>query len=121
MFAFGIGEELEEFGDTYTDSVVSGACVRVIGLVLAVLGRTEFLLVRLLFLALDGILFIDRSEKQIQRFADKGLTGCRRSSDTSEERERLLLTIQLLEADTSSERAEDRKRGNDHRRLIVRR
>ena len=93
--------------------------MRIFGLVLAVLRGTEFLLVGLLFLALDGILLVDRREEQIERFADKTFTTGSRCGDTGEERQGLFLFIQILEADACGECAENRQTCNDHRRTIV--
>jgi hypothetical protein len=83
--------------------------VRIFGLVLAVLRGTEFVLVGLFFLTLNRVLLVDRSEEEVKRFADERLTGCSRSGDTREERERLLLTVEILETDTCGESAEDRQ------------
>ena len=74
VLAFGVGEELEELGDGDRNAVVARTSMRIFGLVLGVLGGTEFVLVGLLLLALDGVLLVDRREQEVERFADKGLT-----------------------------------------------
>ena len=107
VFAFCIGEELEQFGDGDSDAVVARTSVRVFGLVLGVLGSPQFVLVCLLFLALDGILLVDRCEEEIKRFADEGFTRCSRCGDTGEERQRLFLSVEVLEANASCQCAED--------------
>ena len=82
MFAFGIGEQLEQLGNRNGYAIVTRTSVRIFGLVLAVLGCTEFVLVSLFFLAFDGVLLVNGSEEQIERLADKTLTTGGRSGDT---------------------------------------
>ena len=74
VFAFGIRQQLEQFRDGDSHTVVARTSVGILRLVLAVLRRTEFILVGLLFLAFNRVLLVDGSEQQIQRFADEGLT-----------------------------------------------
>ena len=100
VLALRIREELEEFGDTDAHAVVARTGMRIFGLVLAVLGRTELVLVRLLLLSLNGVLLVDGCEHQVHGFADEGLAACRRCGDATEERERLLLPVQILESHT---------------------
>ena len=63
MFAFGVGQELEQFRNRNGYAIVTRTSVRIFGLVLAVLGRTEFVLIRLFFLTLNRVLLVDRSEE----------------------------------------------------------
>ena len=82
--------------------------MRIFRLVLAVLTCSQLVLVGLFFLALDGILLVDRREQQIDGFANKGLTGCGRRGDTGEETQGLDLAVEVLEADAGGKRTEDR-------------
>ena len=63
VFAFCVSEQLEQLGNRNGYAIVTRTSVRVFRLVLAVLGCTEFVLVRLFFLAFDSILLVDRSEE----------------------------------------------------------
>ena len=85
VFAFGIGEELEEFGNGDRHTIIAWTSMRVFGLVLGVFGSTHLLLVRLFFLAFDSILLVDRREQQVEWFADERLTRSGWRRDTREE------------------------------------
>ena len=86
VFAFGIGEQLKQFSNRDGHTIIARTSMWVFRLVLRVLGSTQFLFVGLLFLSFDGILFVDRCEQEVERFADKRFTRSCWCCDTGEER-----------------------------------
>jgi hypothetical protein len=106
---------LQQFGDTDIDTIVAWTWTWVGRLHLAVFGGFQCLFVLFLFLALDLVLAVDRSQKEVDGLTDETLTRGGGRGNAGHKGKAMLLLIEVLKTHTGCQCSEDRQRCNNHR------